>query len=95
MKIGSMNLRNIEERIANGFIHGELADLAEGEFAMCIPNSTNDHDDFMCAHWRSEIKDTIHKKLEANGYATVHYVVYRINHFGSALLPKGQKDTLE
>ena len=65
---------------------------AEGEFATCIPNFTNDHDDFMCAHRRSEIKDTIHKKLEANGYAnTIHYVIYRINHFVSAFMPKDKE----
>ena len=38
MKIGSMNLKNIEERIANGFTHGEWANLADGNLQRVFKN---------------------------------------------------------
>ena len=84
--------KQTEERIANGFTHGEWARIGEGEFATCVQNFMNDQDGFMCAHWRSESEDAIHKELEANGYAnTIHYVIYRINHFVSAFMPKDKE----
>ena len=84
--------KQTEERIANGFTHGEWARIGEGEFATCVQNFMNDQDGFMCAHWRSESEYALYKELEANGYAkTIYYVIYRINHFASAFMPKGKK----
>jgi len=52
----------------------------------------NNQDGFMRAHWRFKSEDSIHKELEANGYAnTIHYVIYRINHFVSAFMPKDKE----